>query len=176
MKNKEEIKSVSHEHLEELLKHFGIIGSKKRTSFVFKIHNTLVKDLACRLPYGHTKLRIFDKERNMWMDQTLTISIWEKIKNSDIGLMHVKLFLRPVNSLTSEECDEIFREVLGSEDEATEHGDWIKFRSDGDIEFIFNRRSYRDVQKLYNWMYEHNIDVNNLEEYNMTMPWPPLSN
>ena len=102
-------------------------------------------------------------------------AIWEHIKNSSIGLMHVKVYLRPVNSLTQAECNTIFNEVLGSEEEATKHGDWIKFRRDGSIEFIFNCRSYKDVQKLYDWMYEHDIDVNNLEEFNMTMPYPPLS-
>lgn len=173
--NKEEIQRESHEHLEELFKHFGIVGSKKITSFVFKIYNTLVKDLACRLPYNNTKVRVFDKDTEKWHDEYLTSELFEKIRKSNIGLVHLKVYLRPVNSLTQAECDEIFREVLGSEDEATEHGDWIKFRCDGDIEFIFNRRSYRDVQKLYDWMYAHNIDVNNLAEYNLTMQWPPLS-
>lgn len=160
---------------QSLLETIDSVPNRKRDSFIYKIKNTLVKDLACRLPYGHTKIRIFDKEKRMWIDQTLTISIYEKIRNSEIGLMHVKLYLRPVNSLAYNECEDIFNKVLGSEEEATKCGDWIKFRCDGGIEFIFNRKSYRDVQKLYDWMYEHDIDVNNLEEYNMTMPWPPLS-
>jgi hypothetical protein len=159
---------------QKLLDAIESVPSRKRDSFIYKIKNTLARDLACRLPYGHTKLRIFDKEKNAWTDQILTPVIWERIKSSDIGLMHVKVYLRPVNSLTQAECDIIFNEVLGSEGEATKHGDWIKFRCDGGIEFIFNRRPYRDVQKLYDWMYEHDIDINNLEEYNMTMSYPPL--
>ena len=151
------------------------IPQRKRSSFIYKIKNTLVKDLACRLPYDNTMLQIYDKESNVWNKVKLNHSIWNDIYNSNIGILHVKVYLRPVSSLTNKEVEEIFNEVLKSEEDASEYGDWIKFRADGGIEFIFNRRSYKDVMKLYDWMYRHNIDLNNLAEYNLTFEWPPSS-
>ena len=149
-------------------------GSKKQ-SFIFKMKNLLVKDLSCRLPYNNTWLRVCDKETHEWSDKKLDIDTFKKIKESEIGLCYVKVKLRPVESLDYKEVDEIFNAVLGSQEEADKCGDWIKFRCDGGIEFIFNRRSYKDVQRLYEWMYEHNIDLNNLAEYNLTTEWPPLA-
>ena len=149
-------------------------GSKKQ-SFIFKMKDLLVKDLSCRLPYNNTWLRIFDSVKQEWVDQKLDIDTYKKIRENNIGLAHVKVKLKPVEALTYSEVDEVFDAVLGSNEEADKHGDWIKFRSDGGIEFIFNRRSYKDVQKLYEWMYEHNVDLNNLAEYNLITEWPPLS-
>lgn len=149
-------------------------GSKKQ-SFIFKMKDLLVKDLSCRLPYNNTWLRVCDKETHEWSDKKLDIDTFKKIKESEIGLCYVKVKLRSVESLDYKEVDEIFNAVLGSQEEADKCGDWIKFRCDGGIEFIFNRRSYKDVQRLYEWMYEHNIDLNNLAEYNLTTEWPPLA-
>lgn len=149
-------------------------GSKKR-SFIFKMKDLLIKDLACRLPYNNTWLRVCDKETHEWTDKKLDVDTFKKIKENEIGLCYVKVKLRPVESLDYNEVDEVFNAVLGSKEEADKYGDWIKFRADGGIEFIFNRRSYKDVQKLYDWMYENNIDLNNLAEYNLTVEWPPLS-
>lgn len=149
-------------------------GSKKQ-SFIFKMKDLLVKDLSCRLPYNNTWLRVCDKETHEWFDKKLDIDIFKKIKENEIGLCYVKVKLRPVESLDYKEVDEIFNAVLGSQEEADKCGDWIKFRCDGGIEFIFNRRSYKDVQRLYEWMYEHNVDLNNLAEYNLITEWPPLA-
>ena len=152
-------------------------GSSKKQSFIFKMKDLLVKDLACRLPYNNTWLRIYNYTGtdNQWTRVKLDADVWKKIKESKFGLVHVRAELKPVAALDYREVDEIFNEVLGSQEEADKYGDWIKFKCDGDIEFIFNRRSYKDVQKLYDWMYANNVDVNHLEDYALTMVWPPLS-
>lgn len=37
--------------------------------------------------------------------------------------------------------------------------DFIKFRQDGDVEFIFYRRSYREVLKFYQYCHAHHMDI-----------------
>lgn len=91
-------------------------------------------------------------------DIPLTPSLWEEMRD---GLIEIRPVLKPVSRLTENQMDAIFALVIP---EGPESNDWIKFRQDGDIEFIFYRRSWLDVKKMYDYLIQEGYDVCGLIE------------
>ena len=127
--------------------------------------NTSERKLLTEVLYRHVAYDVKVERRRLKYPKTIDAYVTLKpddIRSMEIGTYDIVPYLYPVSSLTESQCDELFSLVLGSEEEAGKYGDWIKFRKDGDIEFIFTRRSYKDVWKLYEWLYRNHFDVDGL--------------
>jgi len=125
-----------------------------------KKRDLLLKDLAARLPYHNTTVRV-----TRWhcvFDESLSEFLWHDIKNGLIEIEDIKVVLKPMSALNDKEMRDLVVSVFGGDpaEDSSLTNDWIKFNTD--IEFIFYRRSYKDVLKFYDYCYSHNLDVNGL--------------
>lgn len=90
-------------------------------------------------------------------------------KTRIVNVDDCKVCLYPMSALNDDEMGELLELTISKDFENDPTGDWIKFRQDGDVEFIFYRRSYKDVVKFFNWCYLNNYDCNNLIEKDMAI-------
>ena len=114
----------------------------------------IVKDLAARLWVKGTKVYLPGRGETVELDA----SLWDKFRKREID--EVKPILKSVSRLTDNQMDAIFALVIPEGEDGS--NDWIKFRQNGDIEFIFNRRSWTDVKKMYDYLIQEGYDIGGL--------------
>lgn len=142
--------------MESKVKHKTSVEKKNQK----KLKDLVLKDLASRLPYHNTTVKV--KRDMSWFSETLNVFLWHDIMNGNLKVEDIKVVLKPMSALSDKEMTELVVSALGGDPAAGfDTNDWIRF-FDSDIEFIFYRRSYKDVIKFYDYCYAHGLDVNGL--------------
>jgi len=79
----------------------------------------------------------------------------------NISIHKVKPILRPISSMTKEECDTLF-EILNINEDA---GDWLKINDINVIRlFTQNGKDFYEIAQALNYLYSIQIDYNGLIE------------
>lgn len=121
----------------------------------------LLKDLACRLPYGvkaHIEHDTFYDEIEPYDGTVNTNTINDLLHNEKL---EVRPYLRPVSSMTEEEMDRLF-EILDI-DKNGEDEDWIKINDCTGIKFLLpTGRWMEEMDNALGYLRSIHIDIQGL--------------
>lgn len=135
----------------------------------------IYKDACCRLPY-HPYAAYTLKDDTMIKVQLTgaddgqyygyILDTWGHIPDYD-----VKLYLRPVSSMTDEEMDKLF-DILHIDNDGKDD-DWIKINDDLGIKFFFPSGKWiENVIKVYDYLHSIHIDYQGLIKKGLAIEAP----
>ena len=133
----------------------------------------LLKDLCARLPYG---VRVKELEPIKELELYLT-SIYHdtvQVETMTGGIMAcsieaIKPYLRPISSLTPEECNKLF-EIL---DIREDDGDWLKINDINILRlFTENGKDFYEIADAIDYLYSIHVDFRDMIEKGLALEAP----
>lgn len=123
----------------------------------------LLKDLSARLSYktyvktakGIGYIYAINTSQLIELSVANNSEYWSKVFNID----EIKLYLRPISSLTAEECDRLFKILnINGED-----GDWLKINDINVIRlFTENGKDFYEIAEAMDYLYSIHVDFRNM--------------
>lgn len=131
----------------------------------------LLKDLCARLPY-RVKVRVVDNagyEHILPIDGYLFGTI--RTNGSEYDVSEIKLYLRPVSSLTEKEIDILF-DILHIDKNGNDE-DWIKINDALGIKFFLSSgRWIEEIDEALSYLRSIHIDIYNYIEKGLALEAP----
>lgn len=137
-----------------------------------KEYNLLEKEICARLPYNlkvqyklpNYQTNEFDTEEGIAFCVNLGMGLVDIHGGGidyNISIHKVKPILRPISSMTKEECDTLF-EILNINEDA---GDWLKINDINVIRlFTQTGKDFYEIAQALNYLHSIQIDYNGLIE------------
>lgn len=137
-----------------------------------KEYSLLEKEICARLPYNlkvqyklpNYQTNEFDTEEGIAFCVNLGMGLVDIHGGGidyNISIHKVKPILRPISSMTKEECDTLF-EILNINEDA---GDWLKINDINAIRlFTQNGKDFYEIAQALNYLHSIQIDYNGLIE------------
>lgn len=135
-------------------------------------YSLLEKEICARLPYNlkvqyklpNYQTNEFDTEEGIAFCVNLGMGLVDIHGGGidyNISIHKVKPILRPISSMTKEECDTLF-EILNINEDA---GDWLKINDINAIRlFTQNGKDFYEIAQALNYLHSIQIDYNGLIE------------
>ena len=121
----------------------------------------LIKDLCARLPYGvKIELTWWVMDEGTCMSTTLEPDHIEQIRNDELGDAEIKSYLRPMSSMTDEECHKFY---CGFVENEIDYNDFKKYYFDG---CLWNKvlTTINDCGDIIDWFNKNHFDYRGLIE------------
>lgn len=137
-----------------------------------KEYSLLEKEICARLPYNlkvqyklpNYQTNEFDTEEGIAFCVNLGMGLVDIHGGGidyNISIHKVKPILRPISSMTKEECDTLFEILNINED----NGDWLKINDINVIRlFTQNGKDFYEIAQALNYLHSIQIDYNGLIE------------
>lgn len=129
----------------------------------------LTKDLCARLPYkphiyikdGKVVLNIDSVLNGTYINDWITVPSCQNIT--------IKPYLRPISSLTAEECNKLFT-ILNINEKS---GDWLKINDINVIRlFTENGKDFYEIAEAMDYLYSIHVDFRGLIEKGLALEAP----
>ena len=121
----------------------------------------LLKDLCARLPYGvKIELTWWVMDEGTCMSTTLEPDHIEQIRNDELGDVEIKSYLRPMSSMTDEQCFDFYCRFVENE---IDYNDFKKYYFDG---CSWNKvlTLISDCGDIIDWLNKYHFDYRGLIE------------
>ena len=121
----------------------------------------LLKDLSARLPYGvKIELTWWVMDEGTCMSTTLEPDHIEQIRNDELGDVEIKSYLRPMSSMTDEQCYDFYCRFVENE---IDYNDFKKYYFDG---CLWNKvlTTINDCGDIIDWLNKYHFDYRGLIE------------
>ena len=121
----------------------------------------LIKDLCARLPYGvKIELTWWVMDEGTCMSTTLEPDHIEQIRNDELGDVEIKSYLRPMSSMTDEQCYDFYCRFVENE---IDYNDFKKYYFDG---CLWNKvlTTINDCGDIIDWLNKYHFDYRGLIE------------
>ena len=121
----------------------------------------LLKDLCARLPYGvKIELTWWVMNEGTCMSTTLEPDHIEQIRNDELGDVEIKSYLRPLSSMTEEQCYDFYCRFVENE---IDYNDFKKYYFDG---CLWNKvlTLISDCGDIIDWLNKYHFDYRGLIE------------
>ena len=121
----------------------------------------LIKDLCARLPYGvKIELTWWVMDEGTCMSTTLEPDHIEQIRNDELGDAEIKSYLRPMSSMTDEQCYDFYCRFVENE---IDYNDFKKYYFDG---CLWNKvlTTINDCGDIIDWLNKYHFDYRGLIE------------
>ena len=121
----------------------------------------LLKDLCARLPYGvKIELTWWVMNEGTCMSTTLEPDHIEQIRNDEVGNAEIKSYLRPMSSMTEEQCFDFYCRFVENE---IDYNDFKKYYFDG---CLWNKvlTLISDCGDIIDWLNKYHFDYRGLIE------------
>ena len=121
----------------------------------------LLKDLCARLPYGvKIELTWWVMNEGTCMSTTLEPDHIEQIRNDELGDVEIKSYLRPMSSMTEEQCFDFYCRFVENE---IDYNDFKKYYFDG---CLWNKvlTLISDCGDIIDWLNKYHFDYRGLIE------------
>ena len=121
----------------------------------------LFKDLCARLPYGvKIELTWWVMDEGTCMSTTLEPDHIEQIRNDELGDVEIKSYLRPMSSMTEEQCYDFYCRFVENE---IDYNDFKKYYFDG---CLWNKvlTLISDCGDIIDWLNKYHFDYRGLIE------------
>ena len=121
----------------------------------------LLKDLCARLPYGvKIELTWWVMDEGTCMSTTLEPDHIEQIRNDELGDVEIKSYLRPMSSMTEEQCFDFYCRFVENE---IDYNDFKKYYFDG---CLWNKvlTLISDCGDIIDWLNKYHFDYRGLIE------------
>ena len=121
----------------------------------------LLKDLCARLPYGvKIELTWWVMDEGTCMSTTLEPDHIEQIRNDELGDVEIKSYLRPMSSMTDEQCYDFYCRFVENE---IDYNDFKKYYFDG---CLWNKvlTTINDCGDIIDWLNKYHFDYRGLIE------------
>ena len=121
----------------------------------------LIKDLCARLPYGvKIELTWWVMDEGTCMSTTLEPDHIEQIRNDELGDVEIKSYLRPMSSMTNEQCYDFYCRFVENE---IDYNDFKKYYFDG---CLWNKvlTTINDCGDIIDWLNKYHFDYRGLIE------------
>ena len=137
-----------------------------------KEYSLLEKEICARLPYNlkvqyklpNYQTNEFDTEEGIAFCVNLSMGLVDIHGGGidyNISIHKVKPILRPISSMTKEECDTLFKILNINED----NGDWLKINDINVIRlFTQTGKDFYEIAQALNYLHSIQIDYNGLIE------------
>ncbi len=129
-------------------------------SISFKEQKELVlKDLCARLPYGvKIELTWWVMDEGTCMSTTLEPDHIEQIRNDELGDVEIKSYLRPMSSMTEEQCYDFYCRFVENE---IDYNDFKKYYFDG---CLWHKvlTTINDCGDIIDWFNKNHFDYRGL--------------
>ena len=121
----------------------------------------LIKDLCARLPYGvKIELTWWVMDEGTCMSTTLEPDHIEQIRNDELGDAEIKSYLRPMSSMTEEQCYDFYCRFVENE---IDYNDFKKYYFDS---CLWNKvlTTINDCEDIIDWLNKYHFDYRGLIE------------
>ena len=121
----------------------------------------LLKDLCARLPYGvKIELTWWVMDEGTCMSTTLEPDHIEQIRNDELGDVEIKSYLRPMSSMTDEQCYDFYCRFVENE---IDYNDFKNYYFDG---CLWNKvlTTINDCGDIIDWFNKNHFDYRGLIE------------
>ena len=121
----------------------------------------LLKDLNARLPYGvKIELTWWVMDEGTCLSTTLEPDHIEQIRNDELGDAEIKSYLRPMSSMTDEQCYDFYCRFVENE---IDYNDFKKYYFDG---CLWNKvlTTINDCGDIIDWLNKYHFDYRGLIE------------
>ena len=121
----------------------------------------LIKDLCARLPYGvKIELTWWVMDEGTCMSTTLEPDHIEQIRNDELGDAEIKSYLRPMSSMTDEQCYDFYCRFVENE---IDYNDFKKYYFDS---CLWNKvlTTINDCGDIIDWLNKYHFDYRGLIE------------
>ena len=121
----------------------------------------LIKDLCARLPYGvKIELTWWVMNEGTCMSTTLEPDHIEQIRNDELGDVEIKSYLRPMSSMTDEQCYDFYCRFVENE---IDYNDFKKYYFDS---CLWNKvlTTINDCGDIIDWLNKYHFDYRGLIE------------
>ena len=121
----------------------------------------LLKDLCARLPYGvKIALTWWVMDEGTCMSTTLEPDHIEQIRNDELGDAEIKSYLRPMSSMTDEQCYDFYCRFVENE---IDYNDFKKYYFDS---CLWNKvlTTINDCGDIIDWLNKYHFDYRGLIE------------
>ena len=121
----------------------------------------LLKDLCARLPYGvKIELTWWVMDEGTCMSTTLEPDHIEQIRNDELGDAEIKSYLRPMSSMTDEQCYDFYCRFVENE---IDYNDFKKYYFDS---CLWNKvlTTINDCGDIIDWLNKYHFDHRGLIE------------
>ena len=121
----------------------------------------LLKDLCARLPYGvKIELTWWVMDEGTCMSTTLEPDHIEQIRNDELGDAEIKSYLRPMSSMTDEQCYDFYCRFVENE---IDYNDFKKYYVDS---CLWNKvlTTINDCGDIIDWLNKYHFDYRGLIE------------
>ena len=121
----------------------------------------LLKDLCARLPYGvKIELTWWVMDEGTCMSTTLEPDHIEQIRNDELGDAEIKSYLRPMSSMTEEQCYDFYCRFVENE---IDYNDFKNYYFDG---CLWNKvlTTINDCGDIIDWLNKYHFDYRGLIE------------
>ena len=121
----------------------------------------LFKDLCARLPYGvKIELTWWVMDEGTCLSTTLEPDHIEQIRNDELGDVEIKSYLRPMSSMTEEQCFDFYCRFVENE---IDYNDFKKYYFDG---CLWNKvlTLISDCGDIIDWLNKYHFDYRGLIE------------
>ena len=121
----------------------------------------LIKDLCARLPYGvKIELTWWVMDEGTCMSTTLEPDHIEQIRNDELGDVEIKSYLRPMSSMTDEQCYDFYCRFVENE---IDYNDFKKYYFDS---CLWNKvlTTINDCGYIIDWLNKYHFDYRGLIE------------
>ena len=121
----------------------------------------LLKDLCARLPYGvKIELTWWVMDEGTCMSTTLEPDHIEQIRNDELADAEIKSYLRPMSSMTDEQCYDFYCRFVENE---IDYNDFKKYYFDG---CLWNKvlTTINDCGDIIDWLNKYHFDYRGLIE------------
>ena len=121
----------------------------------------LLKDLSARLPYGvKIELTWWVMDEGTCMSTTLEPDHIEQIRNDELGDAEIKSYLRPMSSMTDEQCYDFYCRFVENE---IDYNDFKKYYFDS---CLWNKvlTTINDCGDIIDWLNKYHFDYRGLIE------------
>ena len=121
----------------------------------------LLKDLCARLPYGvKIELTWWVMDEGTCMSTTLEPDHIEQIRNDELGDAEIKSYLRPMSSMTDEQCYDFYCRFVENE---IDYNDFKNYYFDG---CLWNKvlTTINDCGDIIDWFNKNHFDYRGLIE------------
>ena len=121
----------------------------------------LLKDLCARLPYGvKIELTWWVMDEGTCMSTTLEPDHIEQIRNDELGDVEIKSYLRPMSSMTDEQCYDFYCRFVENE---IDYNDFKKYYFDS---CLWNKvlTTINDCGDIIDWLNKYHFDYRGLIE------------
>ena len=121
----------------------------------------LLKDLCARLPYGvKIELTWWVMDEGTCMSTTLEPDHIEHIRNDELGDAEIKSYLRPMSSMTDEQCYDFYCRFVENE---IDYNDFKKYYFDS---CLWNKvlTTINDCGDIIDWLNKYHFDYRGLIE------------